>query len=237
MYGKARKTKTQMLRDIGDAHPGAVICFANKDPSKRNTIKYGIRDGDLIRQILRYQDTDIIFWNVDGSITLDSGGWRTSTTKSRFNEHLIGASVWQQKGVWLLNVGGNIHEYYDGIVINPDGSVVSVDTVESDRVKDLTKRINAFCKLVTLPLPQPSAGDCFLCMFEKDSAHAMDGYKNDHILSHFEEGYVHGTLLCNAMRWAGYQDQQIAVHYSMNLDDTFKRTLRRYLKRRFQIGT
>lgn len=235
MYGKARKTKTQMLSDIGNAHPGAVICFANKDPSKRNTIKYGIRDGDFIREILRYQDTDIIFWNVDGSITLDTGGWRTSTTKARFNEHLIGMSVWQSKGVWTLNVGGNIHEYYDGIVINADRTVISVDTVESDRVKDLTKRINAFCKLVTVPLPAPSAGDCFLCMFEKEST--GEGWNNDHILSHFEEGYMHGTLLCNAMRWAGFQDQQIGVHYSMALADTFKRTLRRYLKRRFQIGS
>ena len=52
----------------------------------------------------------------------------------------------------------------------------------------------------------------------------------DHILSHIEEQYIHGSLLVNAMRWAGYSDEGIGLHYQMKLTDTFKRTLRRYVK-------
>jgi hypothetical protein len=235
MYGKARKTKTQMLADIAADHPGAIITHAQKDPSKRNTIKYGIRDGDFIDQYLRYQDTDIIRWVHDGSIVLNTGGWRTVTTKARYNEHLDGIQVYQTRGIWYLSAAGKRVEFYDGMVINPDGTVIDTGSVESDRVKDYTKRINKFCKLVTEDnLPVPENGDCWICMmFEKD------GNKSDvdHLESHMDEGYVHGSLLANAMRAAGFRDEQIGFHYQMKYADAFKRALRRFLKARFQIGS
>lgn len=235
MYGKPRKTKTQMINDIAADHPGAIITHAHKDPSKRNTIKYGIRDGDFIDQYLRYQDTDIIRWCTDGSIVLNTGGWRTVTTKARYNEHLDGIQVYQTRGIWYLSAAGSTVEFYDGIVINPDGSVIDTGSVESDRVKDYTKRINKFCKLVTEEnLPVPENGDCWICMmFEKDGSKS----DVDHLESHMDEGYMHGSLLVNAMRSIGYRDEQISVHYGMKLADTFRRALRRFLKARFQIGS
>lgn len=236
MYGKPRKTKAQMLADIATDHPGAIITHAQKDPSKRNTIKYGIRDGDFIDQYLRYQDTDIIRWHYNGDTILNTGGWRTVTTKARYNEHLDGLiRVWQERGIWYVTTAAGRFEFYDGMVIHADGSTIDTGTVESDRSKDLTKRINKFCKLVTTDnLPQPETGDCWIClMFERDGAQSDD----DHLVSHMDEGYMHGSLLVNAMRAAGYNDDQIRVHYGMNLAETFRRALRRFLKARFQIGS
>lgn len=234
MYGKPRKTKAQMINDIAADHPGAVITNAQKDPSKRNTIKYGIRNGDFIEEYLRYQDTDIIHWCSNGNVVLDSGGWRTVTTKVRFNDHLPGIRVWQERGVWYVSTRANKFEYYDGMTIYPDGRVSDLGTKESDRVKMVTKQINKYCKLITEDnMPMPDTGDCMICsMFERDG----DASDLSHLVAHMEEEYVHGSILVNAMRATGYNDMQIGVHYSMKLADTFKRATRRFLKRRFAIG-
>lgn len=234
MYGKPRKTKTQLLQDIASDHPGAVITHAQKDPSKRNTIKYGIRNGDLIDQYLRYQDTDVIKWCANGNTVLDSGGYRTVTTKARFNEH--GIRVWQDRGVWFVSTPAGPVDYFDGITIGNDGNVINpAPTNEKDRVKKITKRINKYCALVTADnIPEPSLGDCMICsMFERDGKQS----DCDHLVSHLDEGYMHGSILVNAMRATGYNDMQIGVHYSMRLHETFRRALRRFLKRRFAIGS
>lgn len=230
MYGKPRKTKAQMVADVAADHPGAVIAYAHKDASKRNTLKYALRDGDFLIEFLRYQDTDIIRWNADGSIVLNSGGWRTVTTKSRFNEHLPLIQVWQTRGVWYVGTAAGTFEYYDGMVINPDGTVIDTGSVESDRVKDYTKRINRFALLITDDnLPVPNAGDCWYCSM-------IGGDDCEHLESHIDEGYVHGSLLVNAMRHVGYNDDQISVHYSMKLGDTFRRAVRKFLKSKFNIA-
>lgn len=240
MFGKARKTKRQMLQDINADHPGAVIAFAKKDPSKRNTIKYGIRDGDFIDQYLRYQDTDIIRWCTDGSIVLNTGGWRTVTTKARYNEHLDGIQVYQARGIWYVTAGRNSDsastiEFYDGMVINPDGSIIDTGSVESDRVKDYTKRIAKYCKLITEDtIVPPENGDCWVCMmFEKDGSKS----DVDHLESHMDEGYMHGSILVNAMRAAGYRDEGIGMLFHSKNVDAFRRAMRRFLKSRFNIAS
>jgi len=55
---------------------------------------------------------------------------------------------------------------------------------------------------------------------------------NDHLLSHIEEGYLHGSILVNAMREAGYNDMQIGVHYHLRLHKNFRRSLQKYLTKR-----
>ena len=52
-----------------------------------------------------------------------------------------------------------------------------------------------------------------------------------HLHEHVKEGYLHGSLLVNAMRAYGYNDSQIGLYYSMKIADTFKRAVRRYLQR------
>lgn len=82
--------------------------------------------GDCLAVRLHY--TYIVRYYPDGSVVLDSGGWRTKTTKVRINEYLPnGWSVWQKKGVWYLGYGywspSNTREYIfeDGIRIGPRG--------------------------------------------------------------------------------------------------------------------
>jgi hypothetical protein len=113
-------------------------------------------------------------------------------------------------------------------MILPKGNPPKITKADGKRLakgEKLAKEILKFCRLVNSieTLPEPNGGDCWLCM--------ANNADSDHLKSHIAEGYLHGTLLINAMCAAGYDENQIELHYRMNLRDTFKRALRRYLRR------
>ena len=69
----------------------------------------------------RYHNTAVVRVDRDGTITLDSGGYRTATTKLAMNQVSnqfgYGFQVIQRKGDWfVVTDGGNEWEFYDGIV-------------------------------------------------------------------------------------------------------------------------
>ena len=49
--------------------------------------------------IVRYHDTDILYFHKDGTIVFYTGEWKTSTTRSRFNT-LTPLNIFQRKGIW-----------------------------------------------------------------------------------------------------------------------------------------
>jgi hypothetical protein len=68
-------------------------------------------------KVLRLHNTDIIKWQA-GRIVLNSGGWKTITTKSRFNQFLgdSGFKVYQEKNVWwILTPLMTKIKFFDGI--------------------------------------------------------------------------------------------------------------------------
>jgi len=76
---------------------------------------------------VQYHATIVASKDTNGRITLNSGGWKTVTTKRRMNQALrqwgTGYYVHQVKGEWLVGVckGNGVHErvceYYDGITL------------------------------------------------------------------------------------------------------------------------
>ena len=71
-----------------------------------NTAKITYDDGSVA---YRLHKTDVITNNPDGTVTLDTGGWATSTTKDRMNTYLPeGYGVSQKQGVWSLVKDGEI---------------------------------------------------------------------------------------------------------------------------------
>lgn len=70
--------------------------------------------------VVRYHDTDILRFS-DDAIILDSGGWRTATTKLRMNQASsqfgLGIHVYQSKGKWYVNYTTTL-DFTDGMVIN-----------------------------------------------------------------------------------------------------------------------
>lgn len=71
-------------------------------PSIRATgFRFEKRDDGQLDVVVKQHTTDIIRYHPDGTMTLNSGGWRTYSTKERLNS-LTPARIGQEKGIWYL---------------------------------------------------------------------------------------------------------------------------------------
>ena len=90
---------------------------------KHKTLVYVDSEGNTC---VKYHSTDVAKRDKHGKITLNSGGWRTATTKARMNQALrqwgTPFYVYQVKGEWLVgcddgHTSQRICEYYDGVTL------------------------------------------------------------------------------------------------------------------------
>ena len=87
--------------------------------SHKTTVAVG-RDG--VRR-LTYHATVVVSEDANGHVTLNSGGYRTVTTKRRMNEYAqtYGAGMWSvysRDNQWLLHKpSGVVVSFYDGIEV------------------------------------------------------------------------------------------------------------------------
>jgi hypothetical protein len=58
--------------------------------------------------------TAVVTFRRDGTCTLDSGGWKTATTKDRIN-NFSPFRVSQVRGVWLVRINGDDVPFVDGM--------------------------------------------------------------------------------------------------------------------------
>lgn len=216
-----------------------------------NTVRYLRPDGV---ECIRLHHTDIVLKHPDGCCELHTGGWRTVTTKARLNAYSP-ARVYSERGQWY--VAGV--PFFDGIRVDRNGVVLNGGKKadrEAKRVEKLAASINAFCKRLDKlkALPAPELGDCFICQACKERPgvlrfNSIEGQSgpegfggSDHLLSHIKEGYLHGSLIMNALAWAGYRDPGFI--WAMDAEDVkrgrkpehVKRALRRYLRRKLGVG-
>ena len=210
-----------------------------------NTYLKRLENDDVV---LRLHETDILTAKPNGSVVVNTGSWRTVTTKARLNDWIKdGLGIYQNRGVWYWtkrdpnNWGHAV--FSDGDVIGPRGALkASADDEEVKRVKKLTSKINAFAKLCAsqVPMDPPGPGDCLYCQMEREGKN-LD---TDHLMSHMEEGYVVPSLVYRALREINSTDFLMALTFSKG-DHSMSRSVapmhvqravRRYLKRRFAIG-
>lgn len=65
--------------------------------------------------------TDVVTAHEDGTLTLNSGGWRTITTKDRINAWLPrGYILCQHDGGWFIRTPQETYEYEDLMTIPPE---------------------------------------------------------------------------------------------------------------------
>jgi len=253
MFQAKRETKGGMVAEIKRDHgaePTEVKTVAN------NTLHYRIGD----KEFWRLHQTDILVRDTKtGTWTLSSGGWITNTTKDRMNEYGP-VRIIQEKGQWFIlgrGADGSIdydkrYPFADGMVVGDDGVPKNVAALEmkSAETAVLLRKIAKFCTkvhktIIKDGLPQPNAGDCWLCsMSEVKTGKGWGETTGDtsHLISHIDEGYVHGSLLIRAMK-ARRSDQNIAVFWQSAKADPksyftkeIVNDLRRYLKRSLKVG-
>jgi hypothetical protein len=215
---RLRETKREMLNGTEGVSGAEII--------GNNTLRIRYADG---RTAIRLHHTDIMTTAPEGSITLNSGGWKTVTTKDRLNSYSP-YRVYSENGIWYVN--GKV--FYDGITFDARGNLIGEEIELKDnaaRIAKIKKGISGYVALIDKAdkLPFPDNGDCWYCLMFDRGGKSTD---YSHLESHIEEGYLMGSILVNAMREKGYNDSQISLHYSMNLRDTFKRAVRQYLIKR-----
>lgn len=169
---------------------------------------------------LRLHSTDILTFKADGSTVVQTGGWKTVTTKDRLNNYLpFNYGLSQKRGVWYWSqyLGNGQHKplpiFTDGDVITAKGKLRAQAKPAAD--KKLLKQRNAVNKYAKLyagngPLSLPGGGDCFYCQMvvsegENKGKPLGDASGNhSHILSHIEEGYIVPSLALHALQEAKY---------------------------------
>lgn len=154
---------------------------------------------------LRYHGTNVVTFRPDGSMVLNSGGWRTPTTKERINWCLPGGfGLSQVKHVWYLNN----HVFADGMVVYPDGRIEGAAEKSAPRkAAKLTKAIKAYVTgyietLFAGKVERPSVGDCWHCWYgpmrtqNKRTLGEVTG--DDHMRHHIQERYYVPSMIVRA---------------------------------------
>lgn len=155
---------------------------------------------DTGARVIRLHRTNIIQFNLDGSVQLSTGGWQTVTTKNRFNR-FAPCSVYSNAGVWMVAYGGKEYAYADGITLLPDGTVQG-EGVDPNETKKLRARVRKYAQAYTKALwageiSAPSAGDCWYCALRDKDGKPWGG--RGHIIAHMDESYFVPSLLVNAV--------------------------------------
>lgn len=201
---------------------------------------------------IRLHSTQIIKFYPDKTV-LDSGGWRTVTTKERINR-FTSYTVSQKQGVWYICKGYAFDKqvvFADGIVCQ-NGSFTNTGESPKKTQKTRTKARQYAKDFVSAlfagKVERPGAGDCFYCgMATVEDKKPLGETLQDtgHILSHIEESYFVPSLLVNAVNmfpvsmiaqsstgriWQGHLDLPMDNISKIQIEKSIRRYCYRQLK-------
>jgi hypothetical protein len=217
--------------------------------------------------VVRLFDKPIMRYFPDGVIQLDSCGYRTVTTKQRFNQYLEDWSVYQERSIWYVvkHTPGVTYgkaprfAFQDGMRLYPLGFVEGAGP-DPDELRALDKKIVKYAHAYVEALfdgkvPAPSQGDCWFCALRTDRNGKTLGEATgdtEHLLSHMEEPYYVPSMLDNAMgefpgnvsraaRWAvgrlWYPQHGNPVGFQDIAKEQLRSVLRKYLRRKLGLAS
>lgn len=185
-----------------------------------------VLDAPEVRVMLH--GTDVVTFLPDGTVRLDSGGWRTVTTKERMNRFAPNVSVYSARGVWYVRTLRSrrfvdmVEEvrFYDGLTYDPstgaivsDGPALDAEVEREDAKRRLKERVRAFVRLledeeharalVDQALEGGTwTGDCWYCLMRDEDGVPLGDATGAHwhLEQHLEDEYVVPSLLRNAFR-------------------------------------
>lgn len=196
--------------------------YLNREGRKKHANNtYIVRDcfvkGNEYRLV--YHLSTVATFYLDGSVKVDSCGWKTVTTKERINWAVnpIGFQVFSDRGIWYVGEVGEWkkgHVFADGMILQKGKAPVYPKGYKNNEKaqKTLRKEINAFAKLCadSLPVARPGPRDCWYCYLTisegKDEGKTLGDVSGDsHLRDHMskEESYVVPSLIYNALQEMG----------------------------------
>ena len=203
----------------------ALVHLGKKDLRKIGHNTYLHRTGDGAKVV--FHETAILAITKK-AIALNSGGYRTYTTKERLNSLLpSGYHLYAEKGSWFLSgrqgdAPGVTYTFADGITIAASGKVTGAGNEANDA--KLRKQIHEYAKAYAATamsgkLDKPSSGDCWHCSMHvsegADKGKSLgDAVKDgDHLVGHMKERYFVPSMLVNAAKEQGNGFLQNYVFY------------------------
>ena len=66
--------------------------------------------------VIELHSTPVVTIHEDGTYTLKTGGWQTSTTKDRINQYSP-VRVYQRKHEWYITINGKEYPFMEGVVV------------------------------------------------------------------------------------------------------------------------
>ena len=201
---------------------------AGRDPNRRTipSIKAtSVERRDASAIALKYHATDVVLYYSNGTLKLNSGGWRTMTTKDRMCQYSP-VSVSQDKGLWYVaepSMGKGPYYfawdehvlYFEGIEVIDSGKKLNPpSTREMERMekgkRKIDRMVSKYIKGYVTHLlevghaEKPSNGDCWPCSMKEVGTGKGDMMGYDHLIAHFEEGYYVPSLLISAIDEQNY---------------------------------
>lgn len=180
------------------------------------------------------------------TIELNSGGWRTPTTKDRINKYSA-SYITQKNSIWYMNDGSI---FYDGMTTNSKtGHAIKpkTDSKHEAKVDKMKEKIRKFATYATDKVKKgveaPKGGDCWYCALATENNVALgDAIDNsDHLVQHMKDKYVVPSLVWNAIKEAGYQYPEIIMGYDTKTmrsgarymaDYAVKKSIVKYMQKR-----
>lgn len=190
------------------------------------------RDGGDIA--VRLHGTDVVTYHKNGSMTFDTGGFYSVTTKDRMNKYSP-FRFYSVKGRWYVSADGEGVPYVNGMTLTPGESLPITDTSAEEAQnaqtrKAVTKYVKGLTdeKIAELAAQADTGeykGDCMFCLFD------MTG--TEHFESHIEEGYYMLSLCVRALEAKGYRFPMVimAAHPAM-----VRQAVKRYMLRALVVG-
>lgn len=171
---------------------------------------------------MRLHNTDVVTFLPGGTLYLNSGGWRTVTTKDRISYAVRISSI---NGMWALPDGS---AFYDGMGVK-NGKAIAPRPLPLNKKEALDREVRRYISdyaAQVASMPDPSGADCWICL---GLTHGIGDV--EHILSHIAARYYVPSLLLNAIREHG---GNIPIHWDLCKRDSKHAALllRSYFRRR-----
>lgn len=212
-----------------------------------NTLEIQYEDGT---QAIRLHDTNIIIYDHKDMI-LNSGGWRTKTTKDRINDYIDYAfTIIQRKSQWyLFNKDKQEIEsvFYDGITIDTIHHIIKKPMKEDKTTSKYIKLIDTYCKKLSSNIDTKKdylknlvnniGGDCLYCCNKEIKTGLPLGditNNKEHLISHLQQKYFMGSLILNALADRGYKDPMFIIQ--IGAKESIIRAIKQYFKKRLGIA-
>lgn len=249
---------------IMNSYNEAIEKLGNRESRKLENNTYLKRRSET-KIAVQLHNTDVVTYCADGTVILNSGNWKTITTKDRINKYAP-CFLYQENSQWFFTSDTfrskptQAYIFSDNMSIDKFGNVHNAIPYNPDIEKQnnkLKKQIRTYAKNFVTEffngnVPAPSGGDCWYCYFV-DEKTGKPISNSDHLLSHINEKYYVPSLLVHAIKefpisiianscihsiWYGTEETKKEITwYESIAKEQIQKSITRYMYRQLEFAS